>query len=173
MKKCLLFILLLTCILSAKAQTSAYSGLTANFNKKDIDSFRLLLLREKNDTARVNLLNLSARGFQLIGDTDSSLWYAQIALQLSQSIHYVKGEIDARSHLVRSALQIGNYPEALQSALYNLQLAEKLKDTVTIYEALRGLSFTYNAIGDYPMLLENTHRTKHLVHSGFFKRRGM
>jgi len=164
-KKYLLFVFLVASVEVSYGQPAA--ALTIQLSRKDLDSVRHLLLIEKRDSARVDLLNTLARGSNHIGNIDSMAFYANQALRLAKKINYVNGQSEALNYLTRFLWRIGNYPEALQTALKSLHLATLTRDTVAVFNALRSVSLTYDEMKDYRMVLVYAARTRELVHSGY------
>ncbi len=120
-----------------------------------VDSLKTLLAKEKTDTGKVNLLNeLGGRfGFGRLRN-DSSFWYSQQALELSQKTNYPKGEIKARFNMTNYLFQTGNYPEGLKLSLYNLKMAGKFHDMETFFLQTRVIGWIYGRMGDKKKQLE-------------------
>ena len=169
-KKYLLFLFLVTSVEALNGQPAGV--LTAKLSRKDLDSIRHLLLIEKRGSVRVDLLNTLARGSNLTGNLDSMPFYANQALHLAEKINYISGQTEALNYLTRFLDRIGNYPEALKAALKSLQLATLTKDTLSMFNALRTVSLTYDGMKDYKMVLVYTRRTEKLVHSDYHLFRG-
>jgi len=125
------------------------SAVQLQAQNRPLDSLKLLLAKEKTDTGKVNLLNeMGSRfGFGKLRN-DSSLWYSQQALELSQKANYPKGEIKARFNMTNYLFQTGNYPEGLKLSLYNLKMAEKYRDMETFFLQSRLIGWIYGSMGD-------------------------
>src|SRR5215831_8986705 len=86
------------------------------------------LASAKEDTNKVLLLiNLSDA--YLWSYPDSGILYAQEALQLAQKLNFINGECPAYWSLEEAFSSKGNYPEALNAALKELDLSEKSGDS--------------------------------------------
>ena len=178
MKKCLLFILLINFFVFGQAQTSPlgpkYVYYIGPRISKNIDSLHQLLLQAKIDSTRINLLIILSQAYlnqqNYQQNRDSSFWYAQQAMGLSQKINFLKGQFGARTQLAYLFKDAGNYSTALQLALTNLQLSEQYKDTLRIIYINRLLCDIYSEMNDFVKELEYARKNKPLVHSGFFKK---
>ncbi|MBD0310527.1 MAG: hypothetical protein ICV80_21245, partial [Microcoleus sp. T1-bin1] len=166
--------LLNTAIGLIQAQTSgndfsfSYSSYMSYMSKR-VDSLRLLLVQEKTDTGQVTKLNALASAY-LEMENDSSLWYAERALQQAQRIRDTKGEIRARLTITNAHSLKGEYFKALQTAFLNLELAQKAKDTSNILSTLREICRTYTRMNDDSSSLVYARQMKPVVYSGFFKK---
>ncbi|MBS1747799.1 MAG: hypothetical protein JST21_16665 [Bacteroidetes bacterium] len=130
---------------------------TSNVFAQDntIDSLKLVLSKEKTDTGKIKLLNNIGGRFGM-GRTknDSALWYARQALNLSQKIKDIKGELNARFNMSHYFRQTGNYPEALKLSLYNLTMAREFHEMEILFLQTRETGWIYKGMGDYRKELE-------------------
>ena len=174
-----LIIVLQFAFAAAPAQTSGlgpfnvynvYSSSQLKNADKFIDSLRPLLELTKEDTAKINVLFLIADTYRRQIKRDSSFWYNQKALNLSQKLNYVKGAFDARYRLATVFRATGNYPQALQLTLTNLPIAEQYKDTLRLYFTLMDLCGINNDMNDFVRQLAYTRSLQQLTLSGYFKR---
>jgi hypothetical protein len=93
------------------------------------DSLRKILAFTKEDTAKVKIIN--ALGFSYAwSDADTSVMYAQQAMDLAEKIHYDLGV--SRSHLIMcvALTTIGNYYRALDNGFKALAFLEKTTDKI-------------------------------------------
>ena len=171
MKKCVLFILLLVAyVVSAQQQTSPlnvpFGPVPAEL--KNIDSLHMLLSQAKADSAKVDQLAALSRAYSN-RNRDSTLWYAHRALDLAQKINYLQGQFKARTQMAIWLRREGNYPQAVQLLLANLQTAEQRKDTLGAILTNNLLAFTCLVMNDFARVMEYALNNKRLVQSGYFK----
>jgi signal transduction histidine kinase len=130
----LLFLLVLPACL--QAQTTA-----------DADSLKHLLLNEKQDTARVNLL-LQLSSAYSYSRPDTALLLGQQALLLARNANFAAGEIRGLNAIAQAFRHMGNFPKALALELEGLKKAEATNDKMTITTSLIQISNTYSDAGD-------------------------
>lgn len=130
-----------------------------------MDSLLNRLNQKMSDTARAKLLIRITRGYLQLGVPDSQLLYAQKALAFTQKHGFREATAVAYWLMIWVYRHTGRYPEALQAAFNNLQLAEQAKDTLAVIEALRHVMFTYSDMEEYNMTLQSARRAQRLVHS--------
>jgi len=124
--------------------------ITAQQNK--IDSLHLLLATAKEDTTQVNLLNQLSRSFYN-SKTDSALIYAKRAMEFSQKIGYVKGEVRSLALIGGIMIMTGNFPKALEIGLEALTKSEASGDERLIASSYRLLDGVYSEQGDFKQAL--------------------
>lgn len=129
-----------------------------------MDSLLNHLNKKMPDTVRLKLLIRITRGYLQLGESDSQLLYAQKTLAFTQTHGFKKGEAVAYWLMIWAYRHLGRYPEALQTAFKNLQLAEQTTDTIAVIEALRHVMFTYGDMEEYNMVLQYARRAQRLVH---------
>ena len=98
MKSIILFLAASFCLTNLGAQTY-------NTSRNTKDSLKILLQKEKQDTARVMLLTELAYAFNT-NNPDTTIVLALEALSLSQRIGFVKGE-------AASLIRVGSYYNSL------------------------------------------------------------
>ena len=143
--------------------------LASNSQIKAVDSLKLLLSLEKTDTGRVHKLIY-------IGDAywrrrnDTALIYFTDALNRSEQIGYIPGEIRSRSSIAEFLANMkSDYATALQLLFYNVKLEEQTGDTTHIFTDTREISLIYGRIEDYEKELEYIKKLRNLANSGLFK----
>ena len=99
------------------------------------------VLQAKNDTSKVLALAKLAEYYGFIR-SDSNLYYAQQALDLSARLKYLFGKCAAQRSIFWALNSQGNYPNALELAFDNLKTAEKLK-----YHSLSSMALANQLIG--------------------------
>ncbi|OFY87021.1 MAG: hypothetical protein A3F72_06060 [Bacteroidetes bacterium RIFCSPLOWO2_12_FULL_35_15] len=106
-----------------------------------IDSLRILLQNEKEDTVKVNYLNELASGYENIDSYDTALIYAYQALRLAQQLKFKKGTSKAYTLLGNTNMAKCNYDKALENHLAAWKINEEMGDKI-------GISASYNNIGN-------------------------
>ena len=97
-----------------------------------------------DDTAKVIKLIATAQRLRFF-KPDSSILYAEKALQLSQLINFKKGTIAAHNTLGEYHRVSGNYPESLENLFMALQISSEIGDSVQAAEAL-GFQSDYQSL---------------------------
>jgi signal transduction histidine kinase len=90
-----------------------------------IDTLKLLVEKAKDDTTRIDQEARLAERYAYY-NPDSSLHYARIVLQSSQTMHYLYGEFLAYLALYHYYFSQADYSGALQAVTDQLAIAEKL-----------------------------------------------
>lgn len=97
-------------------------------NNKLTDSLKNVLSKSGSDTTRVNLLNQLSIAYYDIENADSSMHYANQALQEAKKINYKKGLARAYRNFAGVELVKGNYPIALEHYKESLYYYQQLND---------------------------------------------
>jgi signal transduction histidine kinase len=127
-------------------------GYSIGFSQKSsvIDSLKKQLVQSKSDTRRVNILvDLCSQYRQ--GNTDSSVQYGLMALDLAKSLQDVQGQIEAQGFLSITEEQLGNLSQAFQMAFTSLEMAKE-----NHLEKFAGPA--YNALGETCIILKDYNR---------------
>ena len=114
-----------------------------------IDNLLHQLAIAKDDTSRIKA-QVSLCLLYRLGNTDSSIYYGQIALKSSDKIHYRKGEILALSFMAITTEQQGNLPKAMEMGFKALQLAGQYQLEGYATGAINAISDVYIILKDYP-----------------------
>ncbi|ULQ50917.1 tetratricopeptide repeat-containing sensor histidine kinase [Flavihumibacter fluvii] len=114
-----------------------------------MDSLHQQLAMAKEDTSRVKALILLCYNYRL-GFSDSSLYYGQQALELSQKIKYPAGELRSLQYMSITQEQMGNLPKALEMAFKALEIAKEHHLENLAGGALNALGETYIILKDFP-----------------------
>ena len=122
-----------------------YLNLPAQQNT--IDSLHQLLMTAKEDTTRINLLNLVAASYQQ-SNPDSILKYANEAHTMSLKINYVEGEVNAMRYQSAAFGLAGDFSTALEIALEALKKSEGLGDKILVARCLNSVAWVYADLGD-------------------------
>jgi len=128
---------------------------TNNLFAQKIDSLLHLLKSDKEDTARVIILNDIAWELFKAGSYDSSMQYAETAKKIASSIGYKKGLASAYNKLGNNNQKKGNYPEALKNHFAVLKLVKELNNQKSIASCYNNIGIVYENQGNYPAALKN------------------
>ena len=133
-------------ILSTIALTITFGAFGQN--NTVIDSLEFVLKTAKEDTVKVNSLNLLCWQYIDISDYEIAMKNAEYALVLADRLKYKKGIADSYNNIgIMHKLQ-SNYPEALENYLASLKICEEIGDK-------QGIGFSYTNIGQVYELLDN------------------
>ncbi|OYU97532.1 MAG: hypothetical protein CFE21_04360 [Bacteroidetes bacterium B1(2017)] len=114
---------------------------------------QLLLNHSALDTARVNLLTDIGYQFQTI-QQDSSIFYAQEALKISNKLNYPNGIANSYKLLGVSNYLLGNNIKAIELNRKALDLFKQLKDKKGEAAILNNMAIIYHNEGKYDLALE-------------------
>jgi two-component system, sensor histidine kinase and response regulator len=123
-----------------------------------IDSLHFLLYRQPAaDSNRVNrLVDLAYRHYQSY--PDSTLGYAQQALDLARQLGYRAGEGRAINRLAVGQSVKGNHGLAVKLYLESLKIAEELNDLEGVARVLNNIGYIYRLQKDHDRSFEYTYR---------------
>lgn len=142
------------------------SSITLYSQNDTIDSLRLLIAKEKTDTGKIEtLITMGSRFGWGQPKNDSAFFYLQQALQLSQQVNYISGEIYASQGMTNYLRYTGNYSEALRLALQNLKLTEQHRKSDALFFQTRLTGWIYADIGDFNEQLKYAKRLAFLAQS--------
>lgn len=113
------------------------------------------LKRAKKDSVYIDELNDLSNVYALSGEKDP-LPLAREALQLSDSLHYLRGKGIAHTNLAIIYDIRGNYHLALENYLIGMKLLRKVQDEDYLSQLLQNLGFFYSNQGNYPKAIEVT-----------------
>lgn len=114
----------------------------------------------KDDTSRIKQQAYLCLLYRL-GNSDSSLFYGQQALESARKINYVQGEILALSFMSITLEQMGNLPKALETAFKAIEIA-KTNGFENYSGALNAVGEVYIVLKDYPKALSYLREQKSL-----------
>ncbi|MGP8214027.1 MAG: tetratricopeptide repeat protein [Bacteroidia bacterium] len=124
----------------------------------EIDSLRNLLKTEKNDTNKVNTLNVLSGKFEDISSYDSSIICANNALTLANSLPPGKGTLRGIGSALRTLGIIyysqSNYPKALEYDFKALTIDQEIGDKRSIANNLGNIGSIYYISGNNPKAIE-------------------
>ena len=116
--------------------------LTVTAQKSTLDSLLQANKRVVNDTNKVKTLNALVKAYGGIAP-DSSLFYAQQALELSKKIKWKKGIADSWHNLGYSNYLLSNHDEALKSWNKSIELKKEIDDQKGIASSLGNIGLVY------------------------------
>lgn len=114
-----------------------------------IDSLKNILQTQKADTNRVKLL-LQTGIFYTGYYPDTSIIFAQQALELAEQLHFDRGILYAELSLSNSLTTLGNYPLAMDFGFKTLSLANKIsREPLDIILPNSNIATCYYYLGDF------------------------
>jgi two-component system NtrC family sensor kinase len=125
---------------------SSFAKTNAQFY--NTDSLKQQLNYAREDTNKVSLL-LQISHIYTWSYADTSIIYAQQALDLAQKLDYERGIALAQGQMSRALTTLGNYPLALDYAFKALRWTEKYGSVGYISYANAGIAMCYREQGDY------------------------
>jgi two-component system NtrC family sensor kinase len=130
-------------------------------NQQLIESLHHQLATAKDDGGRIDAqINLCSN--YRLGNTDSSVYYGQVALRSAEEINYYEGEILALSFMSITLGQVGNLSRALEMAFRALQIAKSKNLEILTSPTLNSIGEIYIVLKDYPKALDYLHKQKKL-----------
>src|SRR3954447_19896883 len=120
----------------------ALSITSVEAQQKTIDSLQKELVIAKADTNRVLLLTELVKIYYLF-KPDTALILAQEAYNLSQQLHYLKGEALSLNRIAVSYSAVGDYPKALQFFTKAQKIYEDIGDGAGIGRSINNMGDLY------------------------------
>ena len=133
------------------------------------DSLKQLLTTPIQDTTKVILYADISFTYAFL-QIDTSIAYAQKAINLARQIQYKKGEAAAMSSYGWALWASGSYDKAIEAALKSLNLYKDLKMYEKIVSAYEALAVFYRDAGDYGEALKYGILSKNLLEESFASR---
>lgn len=131
-------------------------GKTLFAQNKIIDSLHSVLKTAKEDTNKVNTLNVLSSQLQGIGKYQLAIKYADSALFLSQKINFKKGIAKSyKNYGTISWQNLGKYPEALKYYSDALKIMQEIGDKQEIANIYHTIGRIYSWEDIYPEALKN------------------
>ena len=122
----------------------------------EIDSLLTVISTAKEDTNKVNALNLlSEKSGWRMGNYDTAFYYAENAKQLAEKLKFKKGIADSKNNIGIIYDDQGKYPEALKNHFASLKIREEIGDKKGIASSYNGIGVIYQRQAKYPKALEN------------------
>lgn len=140
-------------------------------NKK-IDSLHLCLKPDKEDTSRVNTLNLLAREYINKSDYFIADSIAKRALTLAEKLNFKIGEANSLGYIGVILFYKGEYEKSIKYSIKALKIDEEIKNKIGIANRLGKIANVYYIQGDYPIALDYNFKAKKIV-EGLEGRKGV
>ena len=121
---------------------------------KIIDSLKLVISSTSLDTVKVNAQNAICKILWQSGQLDSSLNYAEVALQLSKKINFKKGIANAYANQGVIYLYKPNYDRATEVLLIANKLYTELSNKKRIADTYNNLGEVHKYKGLYPVSIK-------------------
>lgn len=138
-KSTLLFSLMLALLQIPAAQNST------------IDSLQAILQTAGQDTNKVNTLNTLSYEL-LYSNTDTTIYYANLAKDLSEKLNYAKGAASAYLRLGQAYNNLGNYDQSQLFLSKALTYSTEKRTTAIIYV---NIGINHYEMSNYPEALKN------------------
>jgi adenylate cyclase len=119
-----------------------------------IDSLQAVLKTAKEDTSKVNTLNLICWEKINISEYAEARKYANEALALAEKIGFKKGTADSYHQIGIIYDYLYDYPNALEYYQKCLTIMKQLGNQDDIADNLKGIGNVYKHLSDYPKALE-------------------
>jgi tetratricopeptide (TPR) repeat protein len=133
--------------------------ISANAQRKQIDSLKKLLQTSTTDTPKISLLIALSRKYYL-QKPDSGLSYAAQALSISKRIGSKSGQAHALTQTGFSVWLLGNRPAALKTFISALNIATSLNDQWSIARNYDGMSCIYSEEGESKSAIAYAHKAE-------------
>jgi two-component system, NtrC family, sensor kinase len=117
----------------------------ARSQNKTIDSLKRILQTQKEDTVKVNTLNvLSAHVIENNGDFKDALKYVQESLSLANKLGYKEGSGNAYYLIGKLHFYQSNYPEALRNSFTALKIYEQSSNNSGVAKCYSSIGYIYH-----------------------------
>ncbi len=127
-------------------------GFSSAQNQQVIDSLKHQLAISKPDTNQVNILNGLGLWYRSI-KPDSSLIFAEKALDLARKLNFISGEVNVLINLSGLFRIKGDIPKSLEFRLKALKIIEEKLPQMDKHNIWNGIGLIYLDINDYPKAL--------------------
>ena len=133
---------------------SLYSSVITAQDLSRVDSLKALLKTVKEDTGKVNILNVLGERFRYGKENETEIRYVNEAILLAQKINDKKGLVNAYKSLGWYNKSRGNYADALKNFAECLNISIKIGYQNGIAQGYAGLADVHCTLGNYPLSLE-------------------
>ena len=123
---------------------------TASAQNHRIDSLRIALSHEKEDTNMSKTLNSLASALFNMGEYDSTLFYADRAKTIAERIGFERGLAAIYCNLANATSYKGNNAKGIEYASKALEISKKYNIARLQAFANNILGFTYMGVENYP-----------------------
>ncbi|MCE3259664.1 MAG: family 3 adenylate cyclase [Bacteroidetes bacterium] len=132
---------------------SCSSTLSAQQSK--VDSLKLLLKADTEDTMRVKHLNLLSWNHKSIGQFKEALASLNQALELGEKANFRRGVADSYNMIGVIHFEQGDIPNALENYLKALEIRNEIGDKRGLASAYNNIALIYHNAGNNGKALEN------------------
>jgi two-component system, NtrC family, sensor kinase len=129
--------------------------------KKEYDSLREVLKKTQADTDKIKILVQLA----YINSGDSTIFFSQQAIILSQKNKFLWGEARAKNLIGNYYWNINNYTGALEQYMQALKINEQIDNKKSIASVSGNLGNTYFSLGNFGKALEYSFKSLTLEHT--------
>ena len=120
-----------------------------------IDSLQTVLKTSKEDTSKVNTLNILSKQYMAAGNYEQALQFGKQAALQAEKLNYKKGMTDAYSNIGINYWYQGNYEKSLDYGLKALKTAEEIGYKKGIANSYNNIGIVYFYQGNYQKALDN------------------
>ena len=124
-------------------------------NKKQVDSLLSVLKNAKEDTNKVNTLNLLSSQLWRTTNSPQGMKYAEEAIILAKRLHFKRGMATSNGNIGLYYYFNGNYSEALNNYFIALKLAEEIGNKQEIHNCYRRIGVINEEQGNYSEAMKN------------------
>ena len=129
--------------------------------QKTVEELKKDLSDSKSDTATV-LISLQLCDFYMFSKPDSSLHFAEQALELSRTVGFDRGEARSLTRVGNILKSAGDFPKALETHLQALKLYEGLNDQVGIAASYNNMAEVLKEQHDFKQALSYYSKTQRI-----------
>lgn len=134
--------------------TAAFAALSVSSQNHKIDSLRGLLRQTMPDTSKVEVLTELSRKYENIGNTDSSLYFANNAFVIAQKLNNKELLASVYNCFGNAYIDKSDYPKALNYYVKAEQLNEELGHKSEAAQMLTNIAVVYYYQGNNPRALD-------------------
>jgi len=138
----------------AGKEVEGYSSRTKLKIDPTIDSLKNILVIQKDDMNKVNILNEVSYKYSDLGNYDSSMYYAERAETLAEKIEFQKGIANAFENIGIIYYYKDNYQKSLEYQIKSLIISRQIGSKIDITNSLRHIGILYWKLGNYSKALE-------------------
>ena len=139
----------------ALPKESSVPQVKTNTRLSRTDSLLQVLKTSKEDTNKVNILNLLSKQYSNLGSYEPAMQYAQQALKQSERIIYKKGISTAYNNIGVIYWSKGNYEVALDIFSKSLKINQEINNKKGIAVCFNNIGLVFLNQGNYEMALNN------------------
>ncbi len=154
MKKLVQFIIVLLGMTMATTVITQQANAAEELNTV-IDSLQQVIKTAKEDTIKVNTLNVLGEKLRSISDYEKALDCSEQAKQLAEKLGFKNGISNSYNNIGIVHAELGDYTEAVKNFSSSLKIREEIKDKNGVAASYNNIGRIYTFKGDYAKALEN------------------